>query len=238
MRILAVESSCATASVAVLDDGILLGESSINNKKTHSQNLMPMLQELMNKLQLAPSDIDYYAASIGPGSFTGLRIGVSIVKGIAYSVGKPTVAVPTLDAMAMGLSDVGSLICPMIDARNNQVFTAVYRSDGNNIERLTDYLGITVDELLELEQFRSNEQVFFTGDGALLHFDALTKVKGGCFAKPGNNLNRAVDVALVAKKLIDSGDVKDAISLKPFYLRKSQAERMAEKTIGKLSKND
>ena len=237
MKILAVESSSSTASVAVLQDGILLGETSINNKKTHSQNLMLMLTELMIKLQLEPKDIDYYAASVGPGSFTGLRIGVSIIKGISFAADKPTVAVPTLDAMAMGLSNAKSIICPMIDARNNQVFTAIYKSDGEKLERLTEYLGITIDELLKL--LKDYNSVIFTGDGSLLHYETLKKVKGlgCCFAKPGNNLNRAVDVALVATTLIHKGEIGDSMSLKPFYLRKSQAERMLELESGKKSKN-
>lgn len=237
MRILAVESAAATASVAILEDGVVRGESSINNGKTHSQNLMPMLTALMDTLQLSPEDIDYYAASVGPGSFTGLRIGVSIVKGIAYAVKKPTVAVPTLDAMAMSLIDSATIICPMLDARNNQVFTAVYESKDGALVRHTDYLGIPIETLVE--QLESYSNVIFTGDGTLLHQEALTKMKpGGCrFAKGGNHLNSAVDVARVAQTMIENGEVTDAMSLKPFYLRKSQAERMFDLKHGKLSKN-
>ena len=231
MKILAVESAAATASVAILQDGSLLGEISINNRKTHSQNLMPMITELMAKLELSPKDIDYFAASVGPGSFTGLRIGISIVKGIAYSSQKPTVAVPTLEAMAEGHSESDSIICPMMDARNNQVFTAIFKSHNGKVERISEYLGIPVSDLIVL--LEEHGDVIFTGDGAVLHEEMIKKMNrpGFLFAKKGTTLNRALDVALVAEKMISNGETCDSYSLKPFYLRKSQAERLYEQNI-------
>jgi len=231
LRILAVETAAATASVAVLQDGVLLGESSINNKKTHSQNLMPMLVELMAKLDLQPDDIDFFAASIGPGSFTGLRIGVSIVKAMAFAVDKPTLAVPTLDAMAEGHSGSAGIICPMLDARNNQVFTAIYKVKDGEVERVSEYMGVPVTELLEL--LEEYQDVIFTGDGSVLHRDAIQNMNQPRwrFAKNGSNLNRALDVALVAQKMIERGEITNSETLKPFYLRKSQAERMYEQNM-------
>jgi len=234
MRILAVESSSATASVAVLQDGKLLGEISINNQMTHSQTLMPMLDELMMRLQLDPQDIDFYAASIGPGSFTGLRIGVSIIKGIAYAAQKPVVAVPTLEAMAEGFASFAGIVCPMLDARNNQVFTAIFSGDGCNITKTTEVMGVTIEEAINecRAQIALNpgKKVLFTGDGAVLHMAVLQETFGvGCtFPKAARILNSAVDVAVVAKKMIENGETTDSMSIKPFYLRKSQAERLAD----------
>ncbi|HEX9062575.1 MAG TPA: tRNA (adenosine(37)-N6)-threonylcarbamoyltransferase complex dimerization subunit type 1 TsaB, partial [Clostridia bacterium] len=124
MKILALDSSSLVASVAITEDKKLLGEYNVNNGLTHSKNLMPMLTELMKTLGLKPSDIDMYAASIGPGSFTGIRIGVTSIKAMAYATGKPVASVPTLDALAYNAEGFDGVICPIMDARNNQVYTA------------------------------------------------------------------------------------------------------------------
>ncbi|MEI6132025.1 MAG: tRNA (adenosine(37)-N6)-threonylcarbamoyltransferase complex dimerization subunit type 1 TsaB [Bacillota bacterium] len=233
MKILAVDTASSTASVAVLSDGLVIGEFSINNKNTHSVNLMPMISELMKRLGLAAEDIDYYAVSVGPGSFTGLRIGISVIKGIAYSVNKPVVAVSTLDALAHGSVERSNIICPMMDARNNQVFTAIYTSDGSRIERISEYLVIEVGELLQM--LKEYDSVVFKGDGASLHENTIKEMKheGALFAKTGNNLNRAVDVSLLAKEKILKNESIEAAQLKAFYLRKSQAEQQMEKKCPK-----
>lgn len=190
---------------------------------------MPLLDRLMNELELKPEDIDYYAVSVGPGSFTGLRIGVATIKAIAYACDKPAVAVPTLDAMAWGLSEFEGNIVPIMDARNDQVFTAIYLAKEGMIEKSSDYLGIHVDELLDLVSNKKG-RILFTGDAIAMHSDKIKQVLGNraSFAPTGRNLNRASDVAFAASVMIDKGEVCSPMDLVPFYLRKSQAERLRE----------
>jgi len=220
------------AAVAVMDDEKLLGEYSINNKKTHSQKLMVMVNEIMKNLDLKPSDIDVFAASIGPGSFTGLRIGVATAKAMAYAMSKPVVGVPTLDALAYNIVTSRSVICPILDARNNQVFTALYESDGKKLEKMTDYMGIPVSELVEFIK-QNDMQVIFTGDAVDLHMEYFKSELGeNCeFAPLGSRLQRGASVAELAIQMAKEGKLSDSFELLPFYLRKSQAEREFEKKL-------
>lgn len=232
MKVLAIDTSTVIAAVAVMDDEKLLGEYSINNKKTHSQKLMVMVNEIMKNLDLKTSDIDIFAASIGPGSFTGLRIGVATAKAMAYAMNKPVVGVPTLDALAYNIVTSRSVICPILDARNNQVFTALYESDGKKLEKMTDYMGITVSELVEF--IRQNDmQVIFTGDAVDLHMEYFKSELGeNCeFAPLGSRLQRGASVAELAIQMAKEGKLSDSFELVPFYLRKSQAEREMEKKL-------
>jgi len=220
------------AAVAVMDDEKLLGEYSINNKKTHSQKLMVMVNEIMKNLDLKPSDIDVFAASIGPGSFTGLRIGVATAKAMAYAMSKPVVGVPTLDALAYNIVTSRSVICPILDARNNQVFTALYESDGKKLEKMTDYMGIPVSELVKFIK-QNDMQVIFTGDAVDLHMEYFKSELGeNCeFAPLGSRLQRGASVAELAIQMAKEGKLSDSFELLPFYLRKSQAEREFEKKL-------
>lgn len=230
MKVLAVDTSSLVAAVAVVDDGALLGEYTINHKKTHSQKLMPMMEELMRSLELTPFDIDIYAASSGPGSFTGLRIGVTAIKALAYAAGKPVVSVPTLDALAYNIPVTDSLVCPVMDARNNQVYTALYKWEKNNRVKVTEYMGIPVAELVQLIKGK-NQKVVFTGDATGLHKEFLkSELKERCEFAPGNLLlQRASSVAQVALERAQEGMLENCFDMVPFYLRKSQAEREYEK---------
>lgn len=229
MKILALDTSSNVATAAVLDGVKLMGEFTINHKKNHSIGLMPMIGHLLDSLELKPGEIDLFAASSGPGSFTGLRIGVTTVKAMAYAAGKPTVSVPTLDALAYNLITADGLICPMLDARNNQVFTAIYRPDGENLVRATDYLGIPVIELLQILK-NLGGKVFFLGDGAELHRQMLTdELKDACGFAPMNLMHqRASSVAVLAERMASAGNLESPYDMVPFYLRKSQAERERE----------
>lgn len=235
MKILAVDTSSQVAAVAVLEDDRLLGEYSINHKKTHSQKLMPMISGLLEGLELAPADIDVFAASAGPGSFTGLRIGVAIIKAMAYATDKPVVGVPTLDALAYNLFPAnGTLVCPIMDARNNQVYTAVYENaEGRQLKR-TGYMGIAVSELAELLK-EERRRVIFNGDAVALHRDILKDELGDmCAFAPGSALlQRAASVAQLALMRALRGEASSPFELVPFYLRKSQAERALEKRQSK-----
>ncbi|PYG85694.1 tRNA threonylcarbamoyladenosine biosynthesis protein TsaB [Ruminiclostridium sufflavum DSM 19573] len=231
MKILAVDTSTNVASVAILEDDIIIGEYSCNKGKTHSQKLMPMIQSLLEKVKLDTEDIDAFAASIGPGSFTGLRIGVTTIKAMAFAAGKPVISVYTLDALAYNMSMSKALICPVIDARNNQVFTAVYRFEGGKPERLTEFLGIHINELVEI--IRSMEgEVVFLGDACNMHREYLTQELGGraSIAAPNAAMADASSVALLARDSFMEGKSESSYEMLPFYLRKSQAERELEKS--------
>ncbi|NTV89548.1 MAG: tRNA (adenosine(37)-N6)-threonylcarbamoyltransferase complex dimerization subunit type 1 TsaB [Clostridiales bacterium] len=229
MKVLAVDTSSTVAAVAVMEDGVLRGEYSLNNGLTHSQRLMPMVEELLSSLGLKPGDIDIYAASSGPGSFTGLRIGITTIKAMAYAGNKPVVSVPTLDALACGLPFFNGLVCPIMDARNRQVFTALYKP-----ERISGYLGITVEELVALI-LEKNMDVVFTGDAVSIHRKYLTEALGArChFAPPALMLHRAAAVAQLAAELAAEGKTESCYDLEPFYLRKPQAEREYDKKRNK-----
>jgi tRNA threonylcarbamoyladenosine biosynthesis protein TsaB len=233
MKVLSVDTSSMVAAVAVMEDTKLLGEYLLNHKKTHSQKLMPMINSILNDLELAPQDIDLYAASTGPGSFTGLRIGVTTIKAIAYAAGKPVIGIPTLDALAFNIPLSEALICPIMDARNNQVYTALYKWDKNAQVKATEYLGIPVTELVQLIKGK-NQKVIFTGDAVELHSVFLKNELGGsCEFVPGSlQLQRASSVAYLALARAASDGVMNSFDLVPFYLRKSQAEREYEKKAG------
>lgn len=226
MKVLAVDTSSSVAAVAAMEDQKLLGEFLINNGKTHSQKLMPLIDQLLSSLELKPADIDLFAASSGPGSFTGLRIGIMTVKAMAYAAKKPVVSVPTLDALAYNIPDGGSFICPIMDARNNQVYTAVYKYENQLPVNQTGYLGLHVSELARMLE-GMNGNVIFNGDAVLLHRDFL-KIELGercSFAQPSLMLQRASSVAELAIYKALKGETESSFDMVPFYLRPSQAER-------------
>lgn len=232
MKVLAIDTSTAVAAVALMDDEKLLGEYSINNKKTHSQKLMVMIDEIMKNLDIRPSDIDVFAASIGPGSFTGLRIGVTTAKAMAYATNKPVVGVPTLDSLAYNIVTSNFIICPILDARNSQVFTALYEISDKKLDRLTEYMGIPVSELVNIIR-QKGKKVIFIGDAIHLHKEYFKSELGeNCeFAPLGNRLQRGASVAELALMMAKEGKVTSSFELVPFYLRKSQAERELEKKL-------
>ncbi|HPD00330.1 MAG TPA: tRNA (adenosine(37)-N6)-threonylcarbamoyltransferase complex dimerization subunit type 1 TsaB [Acetivibrio sp.] len=232
MKILALDSSAMVAAVAVMEDEKLLGEYMLNHKKTHSQTLMPMVKQILGDLEMAPEDIDVFAASVGPGSFTGLRIGVTTVKAMAYALRKPVVSVPTLDAIAYNIPMSSYTVCPMIDARNNQVYTALYDWKENSLERITEYMGIPVAQLVKIIK-DADKKVVFAGDAVQLHEEFLKNELGdGCRLAPGSlRLQRASSVAHIAYIKASKGELENSFDMVPFYLRKSQAEREYEKKL-------
>jgi len=232
MRILAVDTSSLVAAVAITDNERLMGEYILNHKKTHSQKLMPMIKELMDNLELNPKDIDIFAAASGPGSFTGLRIGITTVKALAYAANKPVVSVPTLDALAFNIPVSDSLVCPIMDARNNQVFTAVYKWEKGMPVNITEYMGVPITELVQLIKGK-NQKVVFLGDAVEIHKDLLKEeLNENCEFAPGNlMLQKASSVAQLALIKALNGMTESSFDMVPFYLRKSQAEREYEKKM-------
>lgn len=231
MKVLAVDTSASVAAVAVMDDASLLGEYLLNHGKTHSQKLVPMIKELMDGLELLPGDIDLFAAASGPGSFTGLRIGVTTIKAMAFAAKKPVVSVPTLDALAYAipLSD-DLMVCPIMDARNRQVYTALYSLENGRQKNITEYMGVSVDELVKLIKSKKRK-VIFTGDAVHLHRESLkTGLGEDCdFAPPCMLVQRASTVAQLALIRASGGELESCFDMVPFYLRKSQAEREYDK---------
>lgn len=226
MKILALETSSMVASVAVISEDKLLAEFTINNKKTHSQMLMPIVEQVTEGLALTLSDIDVFAVSGGPGSFTGIRIGVATVKSLAQALNKPVVGVSGLDGLAYNLVNFNGIICPMMDARNAQVYTCLYRSNGEEINRLKEYMAVRVAELISMIQ-ESGETVMFCGDGLLLHKNLLSEKLGerAKFSQSVFTFQKASSIAFLALQKAKLSDLSTYNELQPFYLRKSQAEQ-------------
>lgn len=221
MLTLAFESSARAASVALCRDGALLSQYSQCTALTHSRTLLPMAEDLLKNAELRISDIDLFAVAHGPGSFTGIRIGVSTVKGLAWALDKPCVGVSTLEAMAWHGLAAGGVVCPVMDARRSQVYNALFRIEDGKPRRLTPDRPIALAELAEELRILS-EPVFLVGDGAALTA-AFLKGQGLPFRTAPENLlwQSAWGVAMAAADKAPG----TADELLPVYLRLSQAER-------------
>ncbi len=226
MKILGLDSSGLVASVAVYEDGSIIGEYTINYKKTHSQTLLPMLDQLAAMLELDLKTIDYIAIASGPGSFTGLRIGSATAKGLGLALDIPLVNVPTLEGMAFNLSGSDKLICPIMDARRNQVYTGVYDVSGERPVPVKEQCAIDVAELVDCLN-EMGRDVVFLGDGVPVYKGVIQeKIKVGySFAAPGNDRQRAASVCALAGIKAQAGETESADEHRPEYLRASQAER-------------
>lgn len=229
MLTLAVDTSGFAASCAVVEDGKVAAELSVQHGKTHSQKIIPMLKTVLSMLDKSFSDVDLFAASIGPGSFTGIRIGVVTIKGLAYSLKRPVCGIPTLDSLAYSMPDFKGIISPMLDARNSQVFTAFYRKIGNKFEKITPDLGIPVEEWISYSN-SYNEDIMILGDAVPLHYNMLVERLGDRLMRAELPLayQRASAAALLAEEAYHKNKAVSAFELEPIYLRKSQAERMRD----------
>lgn len=228
MRILALDSSGLVASVAVVEEEQILAEYTVNYKKTHSQTLLPMLDEVAGMIELDLSTIDAIAVAAGPGSFTGLRIGSATAKGLGLALGKPLIHIPTVEAMAYNLYGASGLICPIMDARRNQVYTGVYRfaQEGMSFQTVADQMAVSIEELLE--RFSSSEErVTFLGDGVPVHKERIQEAlkDRAVFAPPHMNRQRAASVGTLGLLYASRGQLEEASAHQPDYLRVSQAER-------------
>lgn len=223
MKILSVDSSAIVASVALSDDGRLLAEYTLNNKNTHSETLLPMIESLLSFFSMSADDVDLFAVSTGPGSFTGVRIGTATVKGLAFAKGKPCVGVSTLEAIAYNLRFHKGIICPVMNARRSQVYTAIFRSDGEKLERLTDDLAISISEL-DTMLAEYSEEIVLAGDG----YDICEKGFAATSVRPVPERLRHQSAFSVAEAALDaykSGKYCSDAELGVEYLRPSQAER-------------
>lgn len=224
MKLLCFDTTAKTASAAVVTEGKILAESSVTTGLTHSQTLMPLTDGLLKAAGMTLNDIDLMAISHGPGSFTGLRIGIGTVKGICQGSGKKCIGVSTLEALAYGFEGMDVLICPAMDARCKQVYTSLF--DGRNgLERLWEDCALTLDELGE-RLAAYDRPVMLTGDGAELAYKALSeKLPMLRLAAPGLRLQRAANVGFAALKHLESEEPVSPDLLMPQYLRLPQAER-------------
>ncbi len=231
MKILALDSSGLVASVALVQDGILIGEYTINHKKTHSQTLLPMLEEVKKMVGLDMKEVDAIAVSAGPGSFTGLRIGSATAKGLGLALGKPLVAVPTLEGLAYNLYGTDKLVCPLMDARRNQVYTGVYEfvsgtDHDMQMSNVVEQCAVDIREMIE-KLNTLNREVIFLGDGVPVYQEII---KGEMkvpfvFAPAHRNRQSAAAVGALGEVYYKAGKIQTAAEHEPDYLRLSQAER-------------
>lgn len=232
MKILAVDTSATAASVAVAEENKLIGEFSINTALTHSQTLMPMVDELLKNTGLSVNDIDAVAVNAGPGSFTGVRIGVAAVKGIAFPKNLPCVSVSTLESMAYNMLGNDCIVCSVMDARCSQVYNALFRVKGCSVTRMTDDRALSLTDLKN-ELRNINEKVVLVGDGAVLCSKFLGEELENIMLAPFNNrIQTASSVAYAAFEKINNGETVKADELMPVYLRLPQAQRELNKKLG------
>lgn len=225
MRILALDSSGLVASVAVLDEEQTVAEYTVNHKKTHSQTLLPMLDEVAKMIELDLREIDAIAVAGGPGSFTGLRIGAATAKGLGLALQKPLVHVPTLEGLAYNLYGISGLVCPIMDARRKQVYAGIYSFD-EGFHIVKEQMAVPVKELVQMLN-DLQMPVTFLGDGVPVHREMLEEeLKITHFYAPSNmNRQRAASVGLAGLRYYKAGRIDTAAEHAPDYLRMSQAER-------------
>jgi len=229
MKILSVDCSAGPASVAIFDEKII-ATSFVNVKLTHSQTLLPMLKSTLDSSKLSIDDIDYFAISSGPGSFTGIRIGISAIKGLAAKNNKPCVFVSTLDAMVQIFKNQNCIVCAVMDARCNQVYNAMFEIKNYEITRLTDDRALLCDELFE--EIRNNnfsDKIIITGDGSDLFYPYVEKLDNTELSFETQRYQNAIGVGLAAMEKIKNNDVVSPSELLPIYLRLPQAERELKK---------
>lgn len=242
MKILAIDSSGQTASVAVWEDGLTLAEFSIHAKKTHSQTLLPMLEDVREKIELDMETIDAIAVTSGPGSFTGLRIGSATAKGFGFALNKPIVPVPTLEGLAYNLYGTDRIVCPLMDARRSQTYTGLYKftadgANGYDMNVIKEQCAVAIEEILgacnEQVSKENGGGVVFLGDGVPVFREEIERLLTVpySFAPAHMNRQRAAAVAALAAKYYRQGKVRTAAEYTPEYLRLSQAERERKEAV-------
>lgn len=225
MLILAFETSAKACSVALARDGKLLAENYQNSGLTHSQTLLSMAQSTLHVCGLKPQDVEAVAVAAGPGSFTGVRIGVAAAKGFAWGLEIPCVGVSTLEAMAENAGLLQGTVVPVMDARRSQVYNALFRAENGMLIRMTPDRAISLEEL-GTELLHCDGPIYLAGDGSMLTWQTLKDTVSGLNLLPEHRVHqRAAGVALLGEKMLQNGAVGDGAALQPNYLRLSQAER-------------
>ncbi len=222
MRILAIETSTMLGGVAIMEENNLIAEIRLNVKTTHSERLMIGIDSALRLANLRIEEMDAFCISIGPGSFTGLRIGLSTVKGFAFATGRPVVTVPTLDAFAWSLPFSAYPVCPMLDARKREVYTALYEWREHSFEKIVPELSVKPGDFVRNLKGR----VVFTGEGARIYRDVIVSVKGdeAIFAPSHADVPLPSAVAYLGMRKAMNGEFSDPVTITPLYIRKSEAE--------------
>ncbi len=227
MYILGIETSTKTGSVAIVSEDGVIAQYSLNIEVTHSERLMSTVDRVLTDTGFQMADMDGYAVAIGPGSFTGLRIGLAAVKGLALVTGKPVAAVPTLKALAWNLPYAAYPVCPMLDARKNEVYAATYRFEGTALVHVMAEVVISLSRL----SGRISEKTLFTGEASRLFHKDILEIFGdrALFAPISAILPSAAAVAEIGLDMIKGGQQADPDSLTPMYIRRPEAEVVWEK---------
>lgn len=230
MKIFAIDTCCMAATSAIVEGNRLIAQTVINHKKTHSQKMMPQIESMFKLSELDIKDIDVFSAATGPGSFTGVRIGVATVKAMAQALNKPCIGVSTLMALANQVNHFSGIICPILDARREQVYNALFKRGEEIPIRLCEDRAIPIEELFE-ELERVDDEVIFLGDGYFVYKDIISERLGkrAVFPQGFLNMNLAGSVAAVAEYEYSKGNCTSYSELVPSYVRLSQAEQDAVK---------
>ena len=240
MKILCLESTAKIASCAILEDGDTLAEYTVHpGGLSHSELLLPMCKSLLTSLGLSIDDIDLFAAAAGPGSFTGVRIGVSVIKGLAFSKEKPCAEVSSLEALAEGLTPIRGILCPVMDARRGQVYNALFRSTEEGTVRLSEDRALSLDELAEELLTYRDKPIYLVGDGYRIAREALT-ARGVALADTPLALRgqSAAAVGRCAYRMAKDGRTVSDEALRPVYLRLPQAERERLERLKETTKGE
>ena len=234
MKILGIDTATHSTSVCIVEDDKLICEYTVNTKKTHSQKLMVMIESMIKESDLNIKDIDAIAICIGPGSFTGLRISMATAKAIAQVRNLPVISVNSLESLAFNMNLCERIICPILDAQRNQVYTGKYIFENGVFKTLEDVKVVTIDELVE-EISKDSEEFIIVGEATSLYKEQLTQLKNSYIASVSNNVSKASSLCAIAKdKLEKDLDVHNCYTVNPMYIRKSQAEVQYEEKMKRL----
>jgi tRNA threonylcarbamoyl adenosine modification protein YeaZ len=238
MKVLGIDTSSQNASIAIIDNEKLIAEYTINTKKTHSQKLMPMIEEMFKASDMKIDEIDLIGICIGPGSFTGLRIGMATAKAIAHVRNIPIVGVNSLESLAFNMNLSKFTIFPIIDAQRNQVYTSGYTWENNKFKSLGDINVISIDELVENIKNGSDE-VIFLGEAVNLYKETFENIKNINIAPSSHNISRASSLCQLAiNKYNNNIDIHNCYTINPMYIRKSQAEVQYDEKMKRIQKNE
>ena len=224
MKILSLDSTAIVSTVAITENEKLLAQFTINNGNTHSETLLPMIESCLKVLKLTVEDVDLFACSAGPGSFTGVRIGAATVKGLAFDKNKPCAPVSSLEALAHNLLYADGIICPVMNARRNQLYCAIFLCENGKITRLSNDELLSVFDLEEELKKYTNKKIYLCGDGYDIAKGAFTKIKTEDTPLI-HQYQSAYSVALCALEMARQELLTTDVELSPVYLRASQAER-------------
>lgn len=223
MKILALDTTAEVCTAAICDDTKLIAEMTVNTGNTHSQTLLPVVEQILKISETSIDEIDLFACSTGPGSFTGVRIGVATIKGIAYGKDKPCISVSTLEALAYNLRAFNGLICPVMNARRNQVYNAIFDCSDGVLTRLCSDRALSISELDD-ELSKIDKPVYLCGDGYSICESGMSKTNIK-YVSERARLQSAYSVACCAIKKYENGEILSDSEIVPIYLRPSQAER-------------